>query len=72
MQLKKTNNLSVSRPPRDLSACAEHAPVPAQQRRSLQAGRCVSHRQDQKDAIRFYNTAPSLAEVQQWPAQPPC
>lgn len=25
--VKKTNNLSVSRPPLDLSVCAEHAPV---------------------------------------------
>lgn len=47
MQLKK-KNLSVSRPPQDLSACAEHAPVLARQCRSLQADRHVSHMLDQK------------------------
>lgn len=77
--VKKTNNLSVSRPPWDLSACAEHAPVLAQQHRSLQAGRCVSHTQDQKTLSGFttHLPAPSVpawqraaAEVEQWPTQP--
>ena len=54
MQLKKKkNNLSVSRSPQDLSACAEHAPVLARQRRSLQAERHVSHTLDQKTLSGF-------------------
>lgn len=74
--VKKNNNLSVSRPPRDLSACAEHAPVLAQQRRSLQAGRCVSHTQDQKTLSGFTTHLPApsapvwqraAAEVEQRP-----
>lgn len=56
---KKTNNLNVSRPPRALSACAERAPVLARQRRPLQAGRCVSHTQDQKTLSGFTTHLPA-------------
>lgn len=58
MQLKK-NNVSVSRPPRDLRACAEHAPVLAQQHRSLQAERHISHTLDQKTLSGFTKHLPA-------------
>lgn len=52
------NNLNVARPPWDLSACAEHAPVLARQCRSLQAERHVSHTLDQKTLSGFTTHLP--------------